>query len=101
MALWWSVGFLAVAAAIGMTVTVRRRRRRRPLTRSEHVRSARSAMKDLNAANRRVRRRPYLGRSETANRRDRYSAAIGENAIYGDASGYGGGDSGGGGGGSD
>ena len=98
MTVWWIVAAVLVTAAVAAGVALIRQRRRRPRTKAEQLRAARTAMKGLRAADGRARRRPYLGRSDTASRTDRYSAAIAENATYSDAGDYSGG---GGGGGSD
>ncbi|MFC4997498.1 hypothetical protein ACFPIJ_06640 [Dactylosporangium cerinum] len=98
MGLWWVVAAVLIAASAAGTAFVVRRRRR-PRTRAETLRAARDAMQGLRAADSRTRRRKDVGRSETASRRDRYSAGLAENVTYSDAADYSSGDSGGGGGG--
>ncbi|GAA3196083.1 hypothetical protein ACFO1B_00315 [Dactylosporangium siamense] len=94
MAAWWAAAAVLVAAFVVLVLV---RRRRRPRTRAETLRAARGAMKGLRAADGRARRRPYLGRSETASSRDRCSAGLAENATYSDAADYSSGGDGGGG----
>lgn len=98
MAVWWATAAATVIASVAGGAVLLARRRRRPRTKAEQLRAARAAMRGLRAADGRARRRPYLGRSETASRQDRYSAGLAENATYSDAGDYSAGSGGGGGG---
>jgi hypothetical protein len=98
----WGVvtAVLALVTAGGSAaVLLARRRRSRPLTRRQRLRQGRAAMRDLRAANPRLRRRPDVGRTDSANRSSRHAGPIAENVTYSDAAGWGDGGGGGGGGG--
>ena len=76
-------GTAAAVVATALTVAIRRRRRR-PLTAQEQLLAARKAMRGI----RRETRRPdhdHFHKGEGVP--DRHSAAIAENAVYGDLSG--------------
>ncbi|MEV6350841.1 hypothetical protein [Actinoplanes sp. NPDC051851] len=100
--MWWILGSVGVGVAgIGIGIAVAlvgaRRRRRVPVTAEEKRVAARAAMQAIRKGDRRRRAGTRGGPGVP----DRHSAAIAENAYYGDGSSFGdsGGASGGGGGG--
>ncbi|MFI2713568.1 hypothetical protein ACH495_25935 [Micromonospora sp. NPDC018662] len=91
----WLLLLGVLALVTGVCLLIRRRRRRRPPTVQEQAAAARQAMRALR------RDSPRPGRDVFERGRgvpDRHSAAVVENAVYGDAASF---DSGGGGGGTD
>ncbi|WP_431883191.1 hypothetical protein [Micromonospora gifhornensis] len=93
--MWWYLLLAGLGLAMGITVLIYRRGRSRPQTVEEKAAAARSAMRAIRRGS------PRPGRGVVGRGRgvpDRHSAAIAENAAYGDAAHFG---SGGGGGGAD
>ncbi|RQX08478.1 hypothetical protein DLJ59_01635 [Micromonospora inaquosa] len=91
----WNLLLAGTGLATGITVLISKRRRRRPLSAGETVDIARAAMRSIR------RNSPRSGRDTFQRGRgvpDRHSAAIAENAAYGDAANF---DTGGGGRGTD
>ncbi|MEH0930025.1 hypothetical protein [Micromonospora sp. CPCC 205558] len=91
----WYLLIAGIGLATGVTVLMLKRRRRRPLSAEETAALARAAMRAM-------RRNSPRSSHDTFHRGrgvpDRHSAAIIENATYGDAANF---DTGGGGGGTD
>ncbi|MFR9780913.1 hypothetical protein ACL02O_33365 [Micromonospora sp. MS34] len=91
----WYLWLAGIGLATGITVLIFKRRRRRPQTVEEKAAAARAAMRSIRRSSPRPGRDIFdRGRGVP----DRHSAAIVENAAYGDAANF---DSDGGGGGTD
>ena len=93
--MWWYLLLAGIGLAMGIAVLIYRRGRRRPHTVEEKAAAAPSAMRAIRRDSPRPRR-GVVGPGGGVP--DRHSAAIAENAVYGDAAHFG---SGGGGGGTD
>ena len=93
--MWWYLLLAGIGLAMGIAVLIYRRGRRRPLTDAPTPAPARTPLR----ASRRDAPPPRRGVvGPGGGVPDRHSAAIAENAVYGDAAHFG---SGGGGGGTD
>ncbi|SCE97753.1 hypothetical protein [Micromonospora mirobrigensis] len=88
----WYLAFAGVALATGITVLLFGRRRRRPQTVEEKAAAARAAMRAIRRSSPRPGRDVFERGWGVP---DRHSAAVVDNAAYGDAATF---DSGGGGG---
>ncbi|GAB3863580.1 hypothetical protein GCM10029963_72510 [Micromonospora andamanensis] len=88
----WLALLIALVAVVSVTaatpLVVRRRRVPRPMTRQQRLAAAAKATRELRRSAPRRRRGSGVGPSGVP---DRHSAAIAENATYGDAAGFGGG----------